>query len=235
MNVHIIQPHRPFISARHLLSLNGLVTEFRKNHFNVSMRRKSAALLPKVRSFQATEFLEEAGVSDDYLALTLDDDMGIPFPAEVVEMCHEAFKNKCIVGANYVTKEVQGMPTACLRSGSTTYFKGGALKLGESVATGVMAVHVSVYRKLAKKLPTYNDGIIPFYAMLVRDNDWLGEDVSFCRLAKENGIPVFCDTRVRIGHLGEHEFHLEDLAHKVVYKDQLVLKLKEVDDRSKKV
>lgn len=36
---------------------------------------------------------------------------------------------------------------------------------------------------------------------------WAGEDLSFCYRVKQLGVPVWCDTRIRAGHIGQFIFN----------------------------
>lgn len=64
-------------------------------------------------------------------------------------------------------------------------------------------------------LPTLSNGVTqipirPFFSLLQRDGAYFGEDVSFCIRARDAGVPVDMDTRVRVAHKGAYAFELED-------------------------
>lgn len=64
-------------------------------------------------------------------------------------------------------------------------------------------------------LPTLSNGVTmvpirPFFSLLQRDGAYFGEDVSFCIRARDAGVPVEMDTRVRVAHKGVYAFELED-------------------------
>ena len=44
----------------------------------------------------------------------------------------------------------------------------------------------------------------PFYPLM-----GMGEDTTFCWRATQNGYKIFCDSRVKIGHIGQYEFNEE--------------------------
>ena len=44
----------------------------------------------------------------------------------------------------------------------------------------------------------------PFYPLM-----GMGEDTTFCWRATQNGYRIFCDSRVKVGHIGQYEFNEE--------------------------
>ena len=44
----------------------------------------------------------------------------------------------------------------------------------------------------------------PFYPLM-----GMGEDTTFCWRATQNGFRIFCDSSVKVGHIGEYEFNEE--------------------------
>jgi hypothetical protein len=41
---------------------------------------------------------------------------------------------------------------------------------------------------------------------------YLGEDYAFCERARQAGIPIIVDTRIRLFHLGDYPFGWEEIA-----------------------
>lgn len=65
------------------------------------------------------------------------------------------------------------------------------------------------------QLPLLSSGVTqinlrPYFSLLQRDGAYYGEDVSFCLRAKDAGVPVEMDTRVRVAHKGSYAFEIED-------------------------
>lgn len=65
------------------------------------------------------------------------------------------------------------------------------------------------------ELPYLSSGVTqiklrPFFSLLQREGAYYGEDVSFCLRAKDAGVPVDMDTRVRVAHKGAYAFEIED-------------------------
>lgn len=103
----------------------------------------------------------------------------------------------------------------------TTQFKDKNVKLGEEgglyevnyAATGFMYTHRSVYEKMAKNLNMekvkiwggqYN--VCPYFFPILIDGEYLGEDFAFCHRLKQIGIKLFCDTRIKLAHIGKYSY-----------------------------
>lgn len=85
------------------------------------------------------------------------------------------------------------------------------------VATGFMCVTREVFAKLSETCEVYWDfasdtgerkGNFHFYPSQVKNGSLLSEDWFFTESAREAGFPVFLDTRVTLGHKGNHTYRL---------------------------
>ncbi len=120
--------------------------------------------------------------------------------------------NLLFVSAPY---SVKGWPSL------TTQFVDTKVKLGEQgglyeinyAATGFMYTHRSVYEKMAKDLNMkkvkiwggqYN--VYPYFYPILLDNEYLGEDFAFCHRLKQIGIKLYCDTTIRLSHIGKYSY-----------------------------
>lgn len=66
------------------------------------------------------------------------------------------------------------------------------------VPTGAMLIDVEVFKTLPQPwfdLTWFEDGSLNF-----------GEDIYFCNKLKENGVPVWCDPTIQIGHIGTYTY-----------------------------
>ena len=78
------------------------------------------------------------------------------------------------------------------------------------------SVYVDVHQKLA--LPTCNEKFdapfVPYYLPLVKETDegawYLAEDFAFSERARQAGISVYADTRIRLRHIGRYAYQWED-------------------------
>ncbi len=61
-----------------------------------------------------------------------------------------------------------------------------------AAGTGCLLIKREAFEKIPK----------PWFGLGTEDN-WLGEDVFFCKKAKENGIETWMDAGLAVGHIGE--------------------------------
>jgi len=160
----------------------------------------------------------------------IDDDMVELDCMAAVQMCVEAKRVGGIVAAASMQRKPQGIVNCRFEAGEIPFFEGGRLVSASSVGTGLCAVAREVFREFAQRLPRLKSGhqgpaadVIPFYECITKDGYWFGEDTSFCVRAREWGFPIYVDSRVRVGHLGDYAYHLEDSAQAVVRYQQLTI------------
>jgi hypothetical protein len=96
--------------------------------------------------------------------------------------------------------------------------EGGGLYKIKYGATGFMCVHRSVYEKIAQKLNLKKVKIwggqyeaYPFFFPIIENEEYLGEDFAFCKRARDAGFELFCDTRIRLSHIGKYSYSYEFL------------------------
>lgn len=97
---------------------------------------------------------------------------------------------------------------------------GGLLPV-QYVGAGFALVRRAAFEAVQKHfaLPRVADSggaIVPYYLPMVTDVTggqlgYLGEDYAFCERLRRAGIPVLVDTTLRVGHIGRHTFHWEDV------------------------
>ncbi len=49
------------------------------------------------------------------------------------------------------------------------------------------------------------------YHVSLDHNNTVSEDVDFCRKATDKGFTIWCDTTIQCGHLGQHDYRIQDL------------------------
>jgi hypothetical protein len=87
-------------------------------------------------------------------------------------------------------------------------------------ATGFLLVHRDAYGQIRRdlRLPSCNDRwgrpMVPFFQPLVLphlDGYWyLAEDYAFCQRARQCGLKIFADTRIRLTHYGSYGYSWEE-------------------------
>lgn len=113
--------------------------------------------------------------------------------------------NKHIVGANYNHRDNSGK--SVIRVDPRQHKKD--IKFGDKTATiddpekpfkclalgtGFMLIKLSVFDKLPK--PWF------FFEPSSSPNGMTGEDIWFCNLARNNGVGIWCDPTIPVGHIG---------------------------------
>jgi hypothetical protein len=87
----------------------------------------------------------------------------------------------------------------------------------EHVPTGFMCVTQKVFAKLSETVEVYRSfqpdtgtvkGYFEFYPCGARKGAYESEDWAFCRLAREAGFIPHINTKVLLGHTGQHTFRL---------------------------
>lgn len=126
----------------------------------------------------------------------LDSDMH--FPADTLSRLKAA--GKPIVGASYVRRTE---PYDLLGEKLTTWGGGGLVEV-KALPTGCMLINVSVLRKLSAPLFLFEHSH--------EHGTRTGEDIYFCRKAREAGVKIWCDTDLtkEIGHVGVKRYTVKD-------------------------
>lgn len=85
------------------------------------------------------------------------------------------------------------------------------------IPTGFMMIDSSVLKKLTEVVPSYigynavtdeKAKFYDFFPVRVNGEDYESEDWAFCSIAKENGFPIYLQTRVILKHTGQHNYSL---------------------------
>lgn len=215
MKVYIGSAYGRDLPADHVNSI------FRLCHYPGVMWRPefNDALMCRVRAKAMTRFLLD---SDADVFLSIDDD--IVFAADkALEICEQAMTHDIVAG-QYVTRSRERcFPTTCQEDGIPVRYGDDNY---EPVpvrwpATGFLAVHRRVFEKLIKRPdvvlchPTeawsfYAPIWTPFIVDGPNGPIYLSEDYAFAERAKQEGFQAYLNPSVRLLHLGQYPFKLED-------------------------
>lgn len=103
----------------------------------------------------------------------------------------------------------------------TTEFLDKKVLLGESgglyeikyAATGFMYTHRSVYEAIVKnekmtrvKIWGGQYEVYPYFYPLLLNDEYIGEDFAFCHRIRSAGIKLYCDTRIKLAHIGKYSY-----------------------------
>jgi len=179
------------------------------------------------RSMVATGFLKHS----DYDALFYVDD-DIIFKPEDADKLADYIENSgmSIVGGCYAVKGGQCNPSSRFYDKQTIQFNADAKPVEILyLAGGFMMVHRRVFEKMTSKIPLCQAGtkaemeFYPFFMSFIKRahwlfggsknvvNEYLTEDFAFCDKARELGFKIMLDPSIRLEHVGEKPFKLEDI------------------------
>lgn len=177
------------------------------------------ALISRSRSRAATYFLEK---TEDDLLMFIDDDVVIS-PFDATKLLQEAHQlNLPIVGAAYVTKSKvkPGFAVRPLGTEKIEFGVNGKIHEMRSISTGCMVIRREVLKKFIneKVAPLCTHGSAKYYPFfqhekMVIDGVWedISEDWYFCEKARKLGYSVWCDTAIKLGHIGPYEYTWDDI------------------------
>jgi len=90
--------------------------------------------------------------------------------------------------------------------------KGGLYEI-KYAATGFMYTHRSVYDAIVanekmKRVKIWGGQyeVYPYFYPILHNDEYLGEDFSFCHRLRNIGIKLYCDTRIKLAHIGKYSY-----------------------------
>lgn len=182
--------------------------------------RFNDAAVDRARSQCATEFLR----SDADVLIQIDSDI-VFNPEDAIRIC-EAAMERDVVGGVYVTrgKGKFAYPTSLVGNNRRVEYGNDSTPVKALyLAGGFHAVHRRVFERLAKDeehmplLNAYeeNGQFYPFYIPTWTNGPrglfYLSEDWALSHRAREAGFGVWIDPSIRLLHLGQHAYRLEDM------------------------
>jgi hypothetical protein len=199
MKVALCVPARDTVHTVFARSLANITAYLTKHNIDYSLHFVLGTVIANSRTQLVNEALEE---NADYV-LWLDSDMHIPSTILKKLSLH----NKDIVACTYSTRYKPYNTVAFMDFDNPPARLGATKGLHEvfAVGMGCMLVKTDVYKNLPK--PWFN------HAYNEELDDFSGEDIWFCKLAKEHGYKVYvdCDTSNLVAHVGTKAFKLEDI------------------------
>lgn len=171
------------------------------------------ALLCRSRAIVASRFLD---TGYDVL-LTIDSDI-VFRPEDAIEVCEQAHELGIVVGMYPCRSLGQMKPASVPLAGAITFGDSHTPVPIQWGATGFMAVNRQTLTRMKRELPFCHPNdykFYPFYDPLVATADdgstiYLSEDFAFCERARAAGSGIYVNPGVRLKHVGEHAFRLED-------------------------
>ncbi len=179
------------------------------------------ALLCRARAKTATHFLLE---TDYDVHVSIDSDIVFD-PESVMQIAAQAHELQGIVAGLYVTRHQGALcrPTSIFEYDVPIEFGTDPTPVPiKWAATGMLATPRVVFETLAEGLPLCHAStsfkFYPFYAPFWvpperegGDVIYLSEDFAFSERARRAGFTIYLNPAVRVLHLGNHPFRLDDL------------------------
>lgn len=177
------------------------------------------ALISRSRSRAATYFLEK---TNDDILMFVDDDIVIS-TLDATKLMWEAWQLELpIIGAAYVTKsqEKPGFAIRPLDTRQMEFGPGGKTYEVRSVSTGCMLIRREVLNKFINEnvSPLCVHGAAKYYPFFQHEKmiidgamEDMSEDWYFCERARRLGYKVWCDTTIKLGHIGPYEYTWDDI------------------------
>lgn len=182
------------------------------------------ALVSRARGIVATRFLKTE--TEDVL-LFIDSDIQFD-PRDAVKVCEQAHEIRGIVGAAYTVRRGEGSFPACmLKQGEPVTFYdpyGPDLVDVEYLSGGFMAISRRVLQQVALYSANVVEGGVPkplhegtglehwpMFRPFSKGSIELSEDWAFCERARVIGLNIKLNPKVRLRHIGQVGFHMEDM------------------------
>lgn len=128
--------------------------------------------------------------------LFIDDDM--VFPEDTLErlLSHK----KDVIGVAYHSRNLSKKLNILSEDGEVIEdkdIKEDLMKV-QHVGTGTMLIDLEVFKKIDRPWYKMETHIMGFTLM--------GEDAWFCKQAREKKIDIWCDTTIKVGHIGDYTY-----------------------------
>ncbi len=182
------------------------------------------ALLCRARAKSMTQFLD----SDADVWMSIDGDI-VFHDAAVPAICNQTEKYGIVAGTYVTRSRDRCFPTTLQEDDVPVLFPPvGSVSVADAepipvkwCATGFLAVHRRVFEKIvkrpdvelchAKEVPFHSNVFTPFTVPGSNGPIYLSEDYAMCERARMEGFQAYVNPAVRLAHVGEYAFRLEDM------------------------
>ena len=211
-SVYIAMPCYDSVKINTMLSIIKLVMQLHRSGIKMGINTMKSPLIHQARNYLTSVFL----TTEDHYLLFIDSD--VEFEPEAVAKMLIAKKD--IICTPYRTKSEQldkHIYTVEFKDPKTIPFLPGGLVEIEAGPTGLMLIDRVVFERIIKNHPELKikNEAIPnpgdsykfyynFFDFGFNDGYSMGEDVSFCKLAKENNFKIYANTESTTKHHGSY-------------------------------
>lgn len=219
INIMLVMCSHRLLDVSCMMSMDTLITNVPKG-FSVMKVVGLEASISKARSFWTTVFHKE--YPQCQILAFIDDDMVFNV-LDFWKICKTAYDEKCVVGAVYMKREFP--PCAIVKVKDKQFCFNGEIQEVDGLGTGFIAIHRDVIDKVVEDAQLVYCGktyqgkdytiYYPVFAELVVNEGerdvWLGEDYSFCWLARNKGFRILADSSILVEHVGQYKYSPKDL------------------------
>ena len=209
-SVYIAMPCYDSVKINTMLSVIKLVQQLSKSRIKVGINTMKSPLIHQARNYLTSAFL----TTEYQYLLFIDSDVEFE-PEAVLRMLVAKKDVVCTpyrVKAEQLDKEIYTVEFK--NPNSIPILPGGLVEI-EAGPTGLMLIDRGVFEKIIKKYPYLkiknkatpsadksHEFYYNFFDFGFKNNYAMGEDVSFCRLARGSGVKLYANTESRTTHHG---------------------------------
>lgn len=182
------------------------------------------SVVSRARNMIAHEFIK----SDCDSLMFIDADM--TFEAESVIRLMAWNQDRAIVAGAYEARKEGKVYILSLDGGNGVHGPQGKVTMDEvglvkayRVATGFMMIQRRVFEVLREAHPEWkhkdtntDEQLYSYFDFKCTPEGYIGEDFLFCDRAREQGLDIWLDPTIKLGHMGIHEFK-SDFGNDVLY------------------
>jgi hypothetical protein len=166
------------------------------------------SVVSRARNLIADEFMK----SDCDHLLFIDSDMTFD-PDSVIRLLAWNQEKPIVAGVYEARKEGKIYIVSLAGDGTAIHCDENGLIEARRVATGFMMIQRGVFQKLKDAHPewehkdTSSDNMLwGYFDFKLTREGYVGEDFLFCDRVREQGLSIWVDPTIKLGHMGIHEF-----------------------------
>jgi hypothetical protein len=208
-NVYIAMPCYDSIKIGTMLSIVQLIQQLAKSGIKVSINTMKSPLIHQARNYLTSLFL-----TTEYThMLFIDSD--VEFKPEAILRMLVADKDICTTPYRVKTEDTS-LKVYTIELEKDAKLEAGMVEL-KAGPTGLMLIKKEVFEKIIKNHPELKikNPVLPkpgndhkyyynFFDFAFKNGYSVGEDVSFCQLAKDNGFRIYANTESETRHHGSY-------------------------------
>ena len=211
-SVYIAMPCYDSVKINTMLSVIKLVQQLSKSRIKVGINTMKSPLIHQARNYLTSAFL----TTEYQYLLFIDSDVEFE-PESIVRMLVAKKEIICTPYRVKAEKLDKHIYTVEFKNPKNIPIQPGGLVEIEAGPTGLMLIDRTVFEKIMKKYPYLkiknkatpsadksHEFYYNFFDFGFKDGYAMGEDVSFCRLARGSGFNIYANTQSTTQHHGSY-------------------------------